>query len=118
MTTSVDTATAHLPLTTMAFEILLAVASNASTGYEVMLAIEKRTAGSLSPNPGTLYRAVDRLAGEGLITVRKGPAGTTARRSLTISPLGQRVLTAESDRLAGQIAAARALAHGTDQAPS
>ena len=100
----------HLPLTTVAFEILLAVGDHETSGYEVMLAIEERTEGRLSPNPGTLYRAIDRLVGDGLIDVRATDAGgAKPRRRLSISKLGRAVLAAESDRLAAQIDAARAL---------
>ena len=41
----------YLPLTPMAFEILLAVAEGERHGYDVMLAIERRTGGQLSPIP-------------------------------------------------------------------
>ncbi len=100
----------HLPLTTVAFEILLAVGERETTGYEVMLAIEARTAGRLNPNPGTLYRAIDRLVGDGLIEVTPtAGGGTKPRRRLSISELGRAVLAAESDRLAAQIDAARSL---------
>jgi len=44
-----------LPLTTLAFEVMLAVAEGQLHGYEIMTAVEQRTGGVLSPNPGTLY---------------------------------------------------------------
>ena len=56
---------AFLPLTTVSFEILLALADGPRHGYDVMVAIEERTSGRISLNPGTLYRALDRLAAPG-----------------------------------------------------
>src|SRR5690606_19313239 len=61
-----------LPLTPMAFEILRAVAEGARHGYDVMLEIERRTDGRLRPNPGTLYRALDRLVRQGLLRTTEG----------------------------------------------
>ena len=96
----------HLPLTTVAFEILLAVGASARTGYEVMRAIEERTGGRLSPNPGTLYRAIDRLVAGGIIECRDEATDTgRERRTLRLSNFGTAVLRAETERLAGQVSA-------------
>ena len=51
-----------LPLTPVAFEILLALADGEGHGYAIMRAIEERTEGALSLHAGTLYRAIGRLA--------------------------------------------------------
>jgi len=98
-----------LPLTTVAFEILLSLADGERHGYDIMVSIEERTGGGLSPNPGTLYRAVARLSKEGLLesTERRTPAGER-RRFFRLSPLGARVAKAEARRLADQVRAARA----------
>lgn len=100
---------AHLPLTTVAFEILLAVGERPRYGYEVMLAIDERTGGRVSPNPGTLYRAIDRLVREGLIDCAERAEDARPRRYFAISELGAQVLEAETERLAAQVSAARAL---------
>lgn len=99
-----------LPLTPMAFEILLAVAEGERHGYDVMLAIERRTEGRLSPNPGTLYRAINRLVDEGLVdTTRGAPHDSEPRTLFRLSRLGARVLSAEAARLAEQAGTARRL---------
>ena len=67
-----------LPLTPVAFEILLALAEGERHGYEVMIEIERRSAGRISPNPGTLYRALDRLVQEGLLTAAVRSSGHSA----------------------------------------
>jgi DNA-binding PadR family transcriptional regulator len=100
----------YLPLTPMAFEILLAVTEGDRHGYDVMLAIERRTGGRLSPNPGTLYRAINRLVDEGLLETARGVSHDSEPRTLfRLSRLGARVLAAEASRLADQAGTARRL---------
>lgn len=98
-----------LPLTPVAFEILLAVAEAPRHGYDVLLAVERRTEGRLSPNPGTLYRALDRLLSRGLLDAHEEPIeGREPRRIFRLSALGGQVAAAEAARLIDQIGAARA----------
>ena len=98
-----------LPLTPVAFEILLAVAEGERHGYEVMLEIERRTGGRISPNPGTLYRALDRLVAEGLLASEVRSVDAESRRVFSLSPLGRNVAAAEAARLSDQVLAARSL---------
>jgi DNA-binding PadR family transcriptional regulator len=99
-----------LPLTPIAFEILLALAEGPRHGYDVMLGIERRTSGRLVPNPGTLYRALDRLVREGLLESMPGDGGAgEPRRQFKLTRLGARVAEAEATRLADQVGAARSL---------
>ena len=98
-----------LPLTPVAFEILLALAEGERHGYEVMIAIERRSAGRISPNPGTLYRALDRLVQEGLLTSGVRSVEGESRRVFSLSPLGRAVAAAEAARLSDQVLAARSL---------
>jgi DNA-binding PadR family transcriptional regulator len=98
-----------LPLTPVAFEILLALAEGERHGYEVMTEIERRSAGRISPNPGTLYRALDRLAQEGLLTSAVRSTDAERRRVFSLSPLGKAVAAAEAARLSDQVLAARSL---------
>ncbi len=97
-----------LPLTPMAFEILLAVTEGARHGYDVMLEIERRTDGRLRPNPGTLYRALDRLVRQGLLRTTEGEGGSEPARYFHLAPLGRRVAAAEAARLRAQVGAAMA----------
>ena len=104
-----ETANEYLPLTPVAFEILLATAREERHGYDIMLEIERRTGGALSPNPGTLYRAVDRLVRDGLLeAVERRSVSGQDRRFFRLSSLGARVASAEARRLADQVRAARA----------
>lgn len=98
-----------LPLTPVAFEILLALANGERHGYDVMLEIERRSAGRISPNPGTLYRALDRLLQEGLLTSAVRSVEGENRRLFTLAPLGRAVAAAEAARLSDQVLAARSV---------
>lgn len=98
-----------LPLTPVAFEILLALAEAPRHGYDVLLAVERRTRGRLSPNPGTLYRALDRLLRQGLLEAHEeSMEGRDPRKVFRLSPLGEQVAAAEASRLVDQVGAARA----------
>jgi DNA-binding PadR family transcriptional regulator len=99
-----------LPLTTLAFEVMLSVAEGQLHGYEIMIAVEQRTGGVLSPNPGTLYRLIDRLATQGLLESVESVVGRyqETRRFYRLSKLGTRVIEAEARRLESQVKAARA----------
>ena len=98
-----------LPLTPVAFEILLALAEGARHGYDVMIEIERRTGGRISPNPGTLYRAIDRLVQEGLLASAVRSSDGESRRLFSLSRLGREVAAAEAARLSDQVHAARSL---------
>ena len=98
-----------LPLTPVAFEILLALAEGERHGYDVMIEIERRSAGRISPNPGTLYRALDRLVQEGLLTSTVRSVDDEGRRMFSLSPLGRSVAAAEAARLSDQVLAARSV---------
>jgi DNA-binding PadR family transcriptional regulator len=104
-----DSPESFLPLTPVAFEILLALAEGERHGYEIMLAIERRTAGRTSPNPGTLYRALDRLVQEGLLTSGVRSVEGESRRLFSLSPLGRAVASAEAARLSDQVLAAQSV---------
>ncbi len=103
---------AHLPLTPVAFEILLALAGDNRHGYDVMLEIERRTGGDLSLHPGTLYRAIHRLVESQLVETVDPPTDRESdderRTYFRLTKLGERVATAEAERLASQVSAARA----------
>jgi DNA-binding PadR family transcriptional regulator len=103
----------HLPLTPVAFEILLALAAGALHGYAILQDIDARTGGRLSLHAGTLYRALARLAEAGLLEELEGrpDAGVDERRRYyRLTRLGRRVAAAEAARLERQVGVARARA--------
>lgn len=98
-----------LPLTGVAFEILLALAGGDRHGYAILQEVERRTEGAIKLYPGTLYRALARLVDDGLIEEVEGPRDPdddARRRYYALTPLGHRVAAAEASRLASQVATA------------
>jgi DNA-binding PadR family transcriptional regulator len=102
-----------LPLTPVAFDILLALLDGDAHGYAIMRAVQERTEGETSLHAGTLYRALSRLVDAGLIeelTEVPPEASDQRRRYYRVTRRGRRVASAEARRLDAQLGAARA--HG------
>lgn len=101
----------HLPLTSVAFEILLALADGERHGYGIMQEVEDRTDGAVRLRPGTLYRAIGRLLDVGLLEEteeRPDPElDDERRRYYRLTDLGRRVAVAEAERLARAVRTAR-----------
>jgi DNA-binding PadR family transcriptional regulator len=122
-----------LPLSAVAFEILLTLADGDSHGYHIMQEVERRTGGTITLHPGTLYRALARLLEQDVIEELDGSAGgsrddssaasaaarasggapravkdDTRRRSYHLTRFGKAVLAAEAARLEQQVREARA----------
>jgi DNA-binding PadR family transcriptional regulator len=102
---------AFLPLTPVAFEILLALADGEQHGYSIMREVAQRSSGAVTLHPGTLYRALARLLESGLIDEldeRPDAANDDERRRYyRLSDRGIAVARAEAERMASQLAAAR-----------
>src|SRR5688572_23135969 len=101
-----------LPLTPVAFEILLALADGERHGYSILQEVDARSGGAVSLHAGTLYRALARLLESALIEeLTKSPDPTSddeRRRYYRLTGRGVAVARAEASRLEGQVAAARA----------
>ena len=101
-----------LPLTPVVFEILLALSEGEQHGYAVMLEVERRSGGTVTLHPGSLYRALNRLLESALIEEldeRPDPENDDERRRYyRLTPLGADVARAEAKRLESQVASARA----------
>lgn len=90
------------------FHILLALSDGPAHGYAVMQEVERETGGAIRLGPGTLYGAIRRLRGAGLIEeVRERPGADAGRRSYRLTARGRRALVREAERLARLVAAAR-----------
>ena len=99
-----------LPLTPVAFEILLALAEEDRHGYHIMQAVERRTDGRIALHAGTLYRALARLVDLRLIEEldeRPDPLSDGRRRYYRLTGFGRQVAQAEAERLDSQVRAAR-----------
>ncbi len=100
---------AFLPLTPVAFEILLALADGERHGYSILQEVEARSAVAL--HAGTLYRALARLLESRLIEELDAPPDAASaderRRYYRLTERGIAVARAEVRRLEGQLATAR-----------
>ena len=99
-----------LPLTPVAFEILLALADGERHGYSILQEVESRSGGAVSLHAGTLYRALARLLESALIEELESPDPENddeRRRYYRLTTRGISVARAEMGRLEGQLAAAR-----------
>lgn len=90
-----------LPLTPVAFEILLALADGEQHGYRIMQEVNARASGAVRLHAGTLYRALARLLEQELIEeLSERPAEDDERRRYyRITPFGRDVARAEANRL-------------------
>lgn len=90
----------HLPLSSLSFAILLALADGGRHGYAIMKEIG-RLEGRRPPGAGSLYAALDRLLEQGLIENAAAPVDErdSRRRYYALTGLGREVARAESRRL-------------------
>jgi len=99
---------ALLPLPTAAFHILLVLSAGDRHGYGIIQDVESFTGGALRLSPGTLYRTIQRLLEQGLITEPRTTVSVDPRRRpYRITPFGRAVARAESNRLAELVALAQ-----------
>jgi DNA-binding PadR family transcriptional regulator len=99
-----------LPLTPVAFEILLALADGDRHGYSILQEVESRSGGAVSLHAGTLYRALARLLEHDFIEELDSPDPRNddeRRRYYRLTTRGVAVARAEMGRLEGQLSAAR-----------
>lgn len=101
-----------LDVTPAMFHILLALADRRRHGYAIMQQVEAATHGEIRLPPGTLYRSIKRLLGDGLIEEAEPPAGEGSederRRYYAISVHGREVAAAQARRMAEIVGLARA----------
>ena len=92
-----------LPLKSNWFHILICLVDGEQHGYGIMKDVLERSGGKVPLWPATLYGSLKRLIQEGLIVEsgdRPAPEFDDARRRYyKLTPLGQRVLDLESQRL-------------------
>lgn len=100
-----------LPLKNDALLIMLAVANEPRHGYGIIRDVEARSDGEIVLQTGALYRWIKRLVADGLIDETSEPVGAESpderRRYYTLTPLGHAVMTAEVERMAKLVRAAR-----------
>ena len=106
-----------IPLSNLAFHVLLALADGAAHGYAIGKDVEQRSAGALNPTTGGLYHALRRLEADGLVEHASGAdekSPDTRRRHFQITKLGRKVAALEARRLNELVSAARSKQLFTD----
>jgi DNA-binding PadR family transcriptional regulator len=101
-----------LPLPSVTFHILMALADSDRHGYAIIQDVAQRTGNRLRLGAGTLYRSLQRMLEQGLIIEteeRPDPERDDERRRYyRITPHGEAVARAEARRLTELVRFARA----------
>lgn len=98
-------------ITTLTYQILLALADGDRHGYGILKEIEEREGEGAAPTTGAMYLALQRMEKLGLIEEspsRPSDADDSRRRYYRITPRGREAAEAESARMAALVEAARA----------
>jgi DNA-binding PadR family transcriptional regulator len=105
---------AFLPLKPAWFHILLTLSEQPSHGYAIRQAVHNRTDGRIQLWPATLYGSLSEIEERGLLDEWQpgGVQDDVARRFYKLTPLGRRVLLAETGRLESLVRLARAALRG------
>ncbi len=94
---------AYLPLAPHSFQILLAFLDEDLHGYAVIKEVEARSGGKTVLGTSTVYAAIKRMVGDGLLVDAPAPpreaSGGPRRRYYRITELGRRVARAEGARI-------------------
>ena len=100
-----------LPLTPLAFHVMLALADEDRHGYGIIREVETRSGGVIRLRSGTLYTLLQRLLAAALIAesdARPHPdEDDERRRYYCATDLGRKVLAAEARRLDAALTEAR-----------
>ena len=103
----------HLPLTATDFHILLVLARDDLYGYAIQKAVETESGGTVSPEIGSLYRALARLVTAGFVEEVPPPQQAAApspgrpRRYYHLTQPGREALGADARRLEEAVEIAR-----------
>jgi len=99
----------YIPLKPDVFHIVLVLLDGPRHGYALMTDIAESTEGEVKLLPGALYRRLQRLLDDGLITERaaESPESDSRRRVFEVTRFGRAVAEAEAGRLTRLVEAAR-----------
>jgi DNA-binding PadR family transcriptional regulator len=89
------------------YHILLVLSDGERHGYAIMAEVAEVTEGATKFGPGTLYTSIQRLLRSGLIEESRNrpdpKINDEPRRYYRLTAVGQKVLAAESEKLAAQL---------------
>lgn len=93
----------HLPLNPRVFAILASLLEAPAHGYRIKQEVEARSDGTLSLDPGSLYRTIAKLLGADILEEVAAPAGEAdddpRRRYYGVTRFGRALVAAEASRL-------------------
>ncbi len=102
----------QLPLRPIEFQILLILADKEAHGYSIIHETNKRTGGKVRLQPGTLYRAIQRLEDAGLIRESVARPSRKSddqrRRYFALTTEGRSIAADEARRLSDLVRESRA----------
>lgn len=110
MTYPADETAAFLPLREPTYLILLSLANGEKHGYAILKDVSEISQGQVMMSTGTLYEALARLRDDGWIERVQEAQGIhpgKPRKAYRLTPLGQRVVQAETARLQALMLAAQ-----------
>lgn len=97
-----------MELSEQTFLILSALADRPRHGYALITEVQSMTDGRLTLRAGTLYGALDRLAGQGLVKAdREEVESGRLRRYYALTDAGAEALKVQSERMAAAVRVAR-----------
>lgn len=99
------------PIAGTTFYVLLALADKPRYGLEIAEEVEARTSGEVRLGPGTLYGAIQKMLGSGLLedwTPPDAAQDDPRRRYYRITRKGRDAVASEASRLEQLVEAARA----------
>jgi DNA-binding PadR family transcriptional regulator len=103
-----EDASAALPLTYVAYHILLSLANEDRHGYGIIKQVAEDTGGRVDLEAGTLYAAIKRMKDAGWIENAPTQIGEDSRRrTYALTDFGRAVILAESQRLEALVQLAR-----------
>ena len=107
-----ETSQSSAPLSPLEFHTLLVLAPEQLYGYAIREGVREQSQGSVSPEVGSLYRALARLMERGWVQESENPPPATGphrgkpRKYYSITPEGLVAARAEMRRLKGVVQAA------------
>lgn len=102
-------ARSFLPLSPLAFQVLLSLSDESRHGYAIIQEIAERTDGLVTMRTGTMYLLLQRMVADGLIEETGAPKlnEDERRRYYVPTALGRAVAVAEARRLEAMVGQAR-----------
>ena len=89
----------HRALSEQDYLILVSISTRPLHGYAITQEVRQLTEGALALSPGTLYKALDRMLGDGWIEVdNEEIVNSRLRRNYRLTGAGRAVLAAEVER--------------------